>query len=117
MENQDDCIAISSGDTITAKNMYCSGGHGLSIGSIGGKDNNNVTNVVFSNSTIINSENGARIKTNYNMTGHVGNVLYSGITLVNIAKYAIVLQQDYLNGGPTGTPTNGVKVEMCRDGP
>jgi polygalacturonase len=26
--------------------MYCSGGHGLSIGSVGGKSNNNVTNIL-----------------------------------------------------------------------
>lgn len=62
--NQDDCVAITSGDHITVNNMYCSGGHGLSIGSVGGKSNNNVTNIIFENSQIINSQNGARIKTN-----------------------------------------------------
>jgi polygalacturonase len=36
--NQDDCVAITSGKNITVSNMYCVGGHGLSIGSIGGKD-------------------------------------------------------------------------------
>jgi polygalacturonase len=35
--NQDDCVAITSGDSITVKNMWCDGGHGLSIGSVGGK--------------------------------------------------------------------------------
>jgi polygalacturonase len=43
--NQDDCVAITSGNNIVVDNMYCSGGHGLSIGSIGGKSNNNVTNI------------------------------------------------------------------------
>lgn len=62
--NQDDCVAITSGDHITVNNMYCSGGHGLSIGSVGGKSNNNVTNIVFENSQVLNSQNGARIKTN-----------------------------------------------------
>jgi polygalacturonase len=46
--NQDDCVAITSGNNITVDNMYCSGGHGLSIGSVGGKSNNNVTNIVVS---------------------------------------------------------------------
>lgn len=36
----------------------CSGGHGLSIGSVGGRDDNTVSNVVISNSTITNSDNG-----------------------------------------------------------
>lgn len=62
--NQDDCVAVTSGDHITVSNMYCSGGHGLSIGSVGGKSNNNVTNIIFENSQVINSQNGARIKTN-----------------------------------------------------
>ena len=44
--NQDDCVAITSGDSITVNNMYCSGGHGLSIGSVGGKSNNRVTNIM-----------------------------------------------------------------------
>ncbi|KAG8629815.1 hypothetical protein KVT40_001434 [Elsinoe batatas] len=43
--NQDDCVAITSGDNVKVDNMYCEGGHGLSIGSVGGKSNNNVTNI------------------------------------------------------------------------
>lgn len=44
--NQDDCVAITSGNNVTVSNMYCSGGHGLSIGSVGGKSYNNVTNIL-----------------------------------------------------------------------
>jgi polygalacturonase len=44
--NQDDCVAITSGNNITVNNMYCSGGHGLSIGSVGGKSNNKVINIL-----------------------------------------------------------------------
>jgi polygalacturonase len=36
--NQDDCVAITSGTNITVHGMYCHGGHGLSIGSVGGKN-------------------------------------------------------------------------------
>jgi len=35
--NQDDCVAVTSGDNIHVSNMYCNGSHGLSIGSVGGK--------------------------------------------------------------------------------
>lgn len=91
--------------------MYCSGGHGLSIGSIGGKvgSTNTVTNVLFSDSTVISSTNGVRIKTNYDTTGSVDNVTYSNIKLKDITEYGMDIQQDYLNGGPTGKPTNGVR--------
>ena len=44
--NQDDCVAITSGNNMTVSEMLCSGGHGLSIGSVGGKSNNNVTNIL-----------------------------------------------------------------------
>ena len=69
--NQDDCVAVTSGDSIKVSNMYCDGSHGLSIGSVGGKSNNNVTNIVFEDSKILNSQNGARIKTNSGTTGYI----------------------------------------------
>ncbi|TVY18009.1 Polygalacturonase [Lachnellula arida] len=109
--NQDDCVAVTSGNNITVDGMYCSGGHGLSIGSVGGKANNVVTNILFSNSQITNSQNGARIKTNFNTTGAIANITYASIALTNISSYGIDVQQDYLNGGPTGDPSNGVSIE------
>jgi polygalacturonase len=56
--NQDDCVAVNSGVNITFKNGFCSGGHGLSIGSVGGRSNNTVDTVTFSNSTVQKSVNG-----------------------------------------------------------
>jgi len=106
--NQDDCVAITSGTNITVSGLVCDGGHGLSIGSVGGKSNNNVTNVLFTDSIVKNSQNGARIKTNFNTTGTVTNVEWSNILVSNISIYGIDVQQDYLNGGPTGIPSNGV---------
>ncbi|KAK3075334.1 hypothetical protein LTR53_001403 [Teratosphaeriaceae sp. CCFEE 6253] len=108
--NQDDCVAITSGDHITVSNMYCDGGHGLSIGSVGGKSNNNVTDILFEDSEILNSQNGARIKSNSNTTGFIANITYSNIFVSNISIYGIDIQQDYLNGGPTGDPTDGVII-------
>ncbi|KAH8819738.1 glycosyl hydrolases family 28-domain-containing protein [Xylogone sp. PMI_703] len=109
--NQDDCVAITSGNNITVDSMYCSGGHGLSIGSVGGKSNNNVTNITFKNSVVLNSQNGPRIKTNSGTTGFISNITYSDIQVSNISIYGIDVQEDYLNGGPTGIPTNGVIIE------
>jgi polygalacturonase len=109
--NQDDCVAVTSGANISISNMYCDGSHGLSIGSVGGKSNNNVTSISFTNSVILNSQNGIRIKTNSNTTGFISNILYENIRMENISNYGIDIQQDYLNGGPTGNPTNGVMIQ------
>ncbi|KAJ5702110.1 hypothetical protein N7488_009658 [Penicillium malachiteum] len=108
--NQDDCVAVTSGSNIVIDNLYCSGGHGLSIGSIGGKSDNTVDTVTFSNSQVVNSENGCRIKSNADTTGSVSNIIYENITMSGISDYGIDVQQDYENGGATGTPTNGVNI-------
>jgi polygalacturonase len=110
VKNQDDCLAVNSGTDITFTGGTCSGGHGISIGSVGGRSDNVVKNVKILSSSISNSDNGVRIKTVYDATGSVSGVTYKDITLKNIAKYGIVIEQDYENGSPTGTPTAGVPI-------
>jgi polygalacturonase len=53
--NQDDRVAVTSGTDIMVTGMTCSGGHGLSIGSVGGKPDNTVTGITFSNSKVSDS--------------------------------------------------------------
>lgn len=67
--NQDDCVAVNSGTNIKFTGGLCSGGHGLSIGSVGGRSDNIVENVYFESSTVENSQNGVRIKVR--KTGHL----------------------------------------------
>ncbi|KAM0545766.1 hypothetical protein ACHAPJ_011190 [Fusarium lateritium] len=110
VKNQDDCLAINSGTDITFTGGNCSGGHGLSIGSVGGRSDNVVKTVRILNSVISNSDNGVRIKTVYGATGSVSDVKYDSITLNNIAKYGIVIEQDYDNGSPKGVPSAGVPI-------
>ncbi|MCJ1376910.1 hypothetical protein MMC20_008155 [Loxospora ochrophaea] len=110
VKNQDDCLAINSGTDINFTGGTCSGGHGLSIGSVGGRDDNTVSNVKIASSKISNSQNGVRIKTVYGATGSVSAITYSDIQLSNITHYGIVIEQDYENGSPTGTPTTGVPI-------
>ncbi|CAG7935386.1 unnamed protein product [Penicillium nalgiovense] len=110
IKNQDDCLAVNSGENIVFTGGYCSGGHGISIGSVGFRDNNTVKNVTISDSTVTNSDNGVRVKTIYKATGEVSDVTFSNIELSNIAKYGIVIEQDYENGSPTGKPTTGVPI-------
>ncbi|GFN14399.1 hypothetical protein AtubIFM56815_005576 [Aspergillus tubingensis] len=110
VKNQDDCIAINSGESISFTGGTCSGGHGLSIGSVGGRDDNTVKNVTISDSTVSDSANGVRIKTIYKETGDVSEITYSNIQLSGITKYGIVIEQDYENGSPTGTPSTGIPI-------
>lgn len=69
-----------------------------------------MTNISFTNSVVLNAQNGARIKSNSNTTGLIENILFENIYVENISIYGIDIQQDYLNGGPTGNPTNGVVI-------
>jgi polygalacturonase len=110
VKNQDDCLAINSGTSITFTGGTCSGGHGLSIGSVGGRSDNVVKTVTISSSTVKTSQNGIRIKTVSGATGSVSGVTFKSITMSGITKYGIVIEQDYENGSPTGTPTNGVPI-------
>lgn len=110
VKNQDDCLAINSGTNITFTGGSCSGGHGLSIGSVGGRSDNTVDTVHIQHSKVSNSDNGVRIKTVSGATGKVTGVTFNDISLSNIAKYGIVIEQDYENGSPTGTPTTGVPI-------
>ncbi|PYI18221.1 polygalacturonase E precursor pgaE [Aspergillus japonicus CBS 114.51] len=105
--NQDDCVAINSGENIYFSGGVCSGGHGLSIGSVGGRSDNTVKNVTFYNSEIKNSQNGVRIKTIYGDTGSVSEVTYKEITLSEITEYGIIVEQNYddtSEAATTGVP-------------
>jgi len=111
VHNQDDCLAVNSGTNIRFTNGTCIGGHGLSIGSVGGRNNNIVRGVQITNSRISKSENGIRIKTKANKgKGEVKDVTYSNIRLDGITKRGIVIQQDYENSGPTGRPQGDIHI-------
>lgn len=86
--NQDDCVAVNSGSNMVFENLYCDGGHGLSIGSI--KSNVAVSNVTFKDSSVIDSLNGCRIKTTAGGTNStVTDITYSNIFLSGITTYAL----------------------------
>lgn len=59
--NQDDCVAVNSGQNVLFKDAFCSGGHGLSIGSVGGRTNNIVKNITFDNVLFKDSQQSIRI--------------------------------------------------------
>ncbi|KAK0466723.1 endopolygalacturonase 2 precursor [Desarmillaria tabescens] len=104
VKNQDDCIAINSGSTIIFKNNQCSGGHGISIGSIAtGKT---VSGVTISGNTVTNSMYGLRIKVQKSATNaKVSGITYSGNTISGITKYGVLISQSY--PADDGTPGTG----------
>ncbi|KAN0060460.1 hypothetical protein ACQY0O_007791 [Thecaphora frezii] len=109
INNQDDCLAINSGTNILFSGATCTGGHGISIGSVGGRDNNVVDGVWVENSKISKSTNGVRVKALSTGTGLVNNVTYTGITLDQISENGIIIQQDYTNAhAKTGTVGTGI---------
>ncbi|KAG5924096.1 hypothetical protein E4U42_004750 [Claviceps africana] len=110
VKNQDDCLAINSGTNITFTGGYCSGGHGLSIGSVGGRTDNAVKHVRITNSKVVDSDNGIRVKTLSGGKGSVEDVAFDNIALIRIKGTGVTIQQDYQNGRPTGKPTKGVPI-------
>ncbi|KIO31155.1 carbohydrate-binding module family 1 protein [Tulasnella calospora MUT 4182] len=103
--NQDDCLAINKGSNITFQNNKCSGGHGISIGSI--SSSVTVSDIYITGNTVTDSDNGLRIKMDADATGStVSGVYYTGNTLSTIHKYGVLIDQSYPD--TLGTPGTGV---------
>jgi polygalacturonase len=80
-----DCVAVNSGSNMVFENLYCDGSHGLSIGSI--SSGVTVTNIAFKDSSVVNGENGCRIKTDAgDDDSTVSDVTYSNIYVENISE-------------------------------
>ncbi|KAJ6516264.1 glycoside hydrolase [Mycena sanguinolenta] len=105
--NQDDCLAINRGTNIVFTGNTCTGGHGISIGSI--SSNTVVSGVTISNNVVTNNGNGLRIKTDATATGStVSNVVYSGNKLTGITGFGVLIDQSY--PAVLGTPGTGVII-------
>ncbi|KAI8941315.1 hypothetical protein NX059_002542 [Plenodomus lindquistii] len=102
----DDCVSPKPNTTnILVKNLWCNGTHGVSMGSIGQypgvKDY--ISNVHLENITLLNGENGARLKAwagpdvGY---GYIDNVTYKDIYIEN-TDAPVVLDQCYFNVNET----------------
>ncbi|KAI0006985.1 glycoside hydrolase [Xylariaceae sp. FL0662B] len=106
--NQDDCVAVNSGENIWFSDGFCSGGHGLSIGSVGGRTNNVVRNVTFTDTVMEDSQQSVRIKTISGANGTVEDITYRNIAMSGGTDYGIIVMQSY--NGVDGEPTNGVSI-------
>ncbi|KIY42998.1 glycoside hydrolase family 28 protein [Fistulina hepatica ATCC 64428] len=104
VKNQDDCLAINDGSDIVFEDNKCSGGHGISIGSISSDDT--VSSVTISGNTVTDSMYGLRIKAKASATdASVSGVTYSGNTISGIDKYGVLITQSYPDD--FGTPGTG----------
>ncbi|KAG6616008.1 putative polygalacturonase [Phytophthora cinnamomi] len=104
----------SSTNTVFSNN-YCCGGHGIAIGSLGGNavdQSTTVQGLTVEGNTIVDSDNGIRIKTIIGLKGLVSDVKYVQNTLSNV-KNAIVMRSDYskAKGAYTGSPTSQVTIK------
>jgi len=108
VKNQDDCLAINRGVSITFTGNQCSGGHGISIGSI--SSSTTVSNVVITNNVVTNSDQALRIKTDATATGStVNGVTYTSNTGSGMRRFGVIIDQSYPS--TLGTPGTGVVIE------
>ncbi|CAE6451101.1 unnamed protein product [Rhizoctonia solani] len=125
--NQDDCIAINKGSNIIFQNNHCTGGHGISIGSVA--SGSTVSGIQITNNTITNNVQALRIKTDADATsGSVSGVTYKDNTASGCTDYGVIIDQSYPStlskntgagikiSGVTFTGTNNIAVASSAKG-
>ncbi|WMV15172.1 hypothetical protein MTR67_008557 [Solanum verrucosum] len=93
----DDCISIGPGTSnLWIEGIACGPGHGISIGSLGWKQQElGVQNVTVKTVTFSGTTNGVRVKTWARpSSGFVRNILFQHIVMVNV-KNPILIDQNY----------------------
>ena len=96
ISNGDDCISVvcgkdDKGGNVLVRNVTCVHGHGISIGSV---RHGYVSNVTMRNVTMIESENGPRLKTYPNNTGCISGIVFDDILLQNV-QMGILINGNY----------------------
>ncbi|GAB1522043.1 hypothetical protein RhiTH_005147 [Rhizoctonia solani] len=105
--NQDDCIAINKGSNIIFQGNTCSGGHGISIGSV--STDATVKDIQILNNNVVDSDQALRIKTKSDATNaSVSTVTYKGNTATGIKRFGVIVDQSYPS--TLGTPGNNVVI-------
>jgi len=116
INNGDDCVAVNGGvRNLLIQNMRCTGGHGVSIGSLGSNNKDDVVSgVTVRNSQFISTKYAARIKTYLVSPGNKGyanNITFSGITVTSPTSSAICVTERYCNNGNCGSGTVAFSLE------
>ncbi|KAJ9187200.1 hypothetical protein P3X46_002685 [Hevea brasiliensis] len=109
----DDCVSIGPGTTnLWAENVACGPGHGISIGSLGKKlEEDGVQNVTVKTTTFTGTENGVRIKTwGRPSNGFARNILFQHAVMTNVQN-PILIDQNYCPGDKNcPNQESGVKI-------
>jgi galacturan 1,4-alpha-galacturonidase len=98
----DDCFSPKPNSTnMLVENTLCDGSHGVSMGSIGQYPGvmDYISNVIVRNVTLINGQNGARLKAWAGKDkgyGYIKNITFQDLTIENTDQ-PIVLDQCYFN--------------------
>ncbi|XP_042386380.1 polygalacturonase ADPG1-like [Zingiber officinale] len=107
----DDCVSVSSGaKDVNISRIRCGPGHGLSIGSLGiEKSYATAEGIHVSDSTIVRTDNGVRIKTWQGATGFARDISFRNISLTEV-RNPIIIDQFYC---PRGGCKNEVTASAC----
>ncbi|KAI0649840.1 endo-polygalacturonase PG1 [Trametes meyenii] len=107
IHNQDDCLAINKGSNIVFQRNTCTGGHGISVGSI--SSDVTVSGIVIQDNTIQDNDQALRIKTKASASDStVTNITYSGNTGTGLRQFGVLIDQSYPD--TLGKPGTGVKL-------
>lgn len=105
----DDCVSVGQGVTqLSVTRVTCGPGHGISIGSLGKYQNEeDVSGIIVSNCTLVNTTNGARIKTyGGSPPSQASNIVFQDLIMDNV-KNPIIIDQKY--GSRAASPSK-VKI-------
>ncbi|XP_010480327.1 PREDICTED: exopolygalacturonase clone GBGE184, partial [Camelina sativa] len=97
----DDCVSVGRGcNNVTVERVVCGPGHGLSIGSLGKyKHEEDVSGIHVNNCTMIETDNGLRIKTwGGSDPSKVVDVKFENIIMQSV-KNPIIIDQNYGSRG------------------
>ncbi|KAH0699265.1 hypothetical protein KY284_013480 [Solanum tuberosum] len=110
----DDCVSIGPGTSnLWIEGIACGPGHGISIGSLGWKEQElGVQNVTIKTVTFTGTTNGVRVKTWARPSnGFVRNILFQHIVMVNVQN-PIIIDQNYCPNHDESCPqqSSGIKI-------
>ncbi|KAM3705634.1 hypothetical protein ACB094_03G095800 [Castanea mollissima] len=118
----DDCTSIGDGtQDVTVNQVTCGPGHGISIGSLGRYQNEElVSGIRVTGATLSNTDNGVRIKTwPSSPSGVASDIHFEDVVMNNVAN-PIIIDQNYCpnnqcsNQSPSKVKINNVSFKKIR---